>query len=824
MPILARPDAVDAGRAENLALFDHAPGNGDGWRCMFDASAKQHHWFRTNAELGAAVARAGDRQGIYFATALFRERGSRKAENVVSRRAFCLDIDAGPDKVTKHGDAVYTDRNTAIRAVVEACKTMELAPAWIVGSGPHGLHVYFVVDRDLSLDEWLPLARDFKRLMKAVGLKADDTVTADAARVLRPLGSLHSSGCRVATLKNLGKVYSVDSFRAAVEAGLQRVAASGNVIPFNAPACAVGGLSMSATNASVVPQPGDEANEHTMLELRGALQHLAAAGHGASYPDWTGIGQALAALKGSHWEPQARDLFVTYSQACPGYVDDDDVLKKWAELPGQQTHWRAVFKRANDLGWKGLRAPARDETSADEAPVEDARPTDLALATTWAQRHSGLFRFDHPRKAWLAYLRGAWLVSSKEQQVESFKIMARELRRDAAAALAQAGTNEAEVAKAKRLMAAADRAQSANGTRAALSLAQSSPGIACTSDEFDRDPDLFNAANGVIHLPTGDLRPHGPELLLHRQSPVEFTAGATCPQFMAFMDQVSCHDSEWIDYMQRFLGHCLSGHVGEEKAQFWLGTGANGKSVLANLVRYIQGTYATSAPANFLMQSRREAGSATPELAMLPGIRVLMVNEVESGSRLSAQTLKTAVSTEHIAARHLYGAPFSFKPTSKVVIRGNHRPIITDDDEGIWRRFDLVPFDLNLTPQERDHGMEDRLRAEAPGILGWMVRGFAKWRQRGLVPCKRVASASLAYRRESDLLGQWLTDACDLGPALSSPQRAAFISYRQWCDDQGLRPMSKRSFTTGLRERGIGEGRESSGTRAHLYSGIQLRI
>ena len=356
-----------------------------------------------------------------------------------------------------------------------------------------------------------------------------------------------------------------------------------------------------------------------------------------------------------------------------------------------------------------------------------------------------------------------------------------------------------------------------------LSLAKSDPRVAVTFTEFDTDPDLFNVANGVIHLPSGELRPHDPALRLHRQSPVPYDPAAECPAFLEFMLQIARDDTELVDYLQRFLGYALSGYVTEEKVQFWLGNGANGKSVLANVCRYLFGTYAASAPSAFLMQSRRDAGGATPELAMLPGVRLLMANEVEAGSRLSAQTLKVAVSTEHIAARPLYGNVFSFRPTHKLIVRGNHRPIIPDDDEGIWRRIDLVPFELNLQPDQRDQSLEGRLLAEAPGILRWMVEGFAKWRRDGLRQPRRVRDASLAYRKDSDVLGQWLDDVCDAGQAYEVPQAAAYGAFRLWCHDQGLRQVSKKSFTRGLRERGVGERRESTGQRKELYTGIRFK-
>jgi putative DNA primase/helicase len=215
-------------------------------------------------------------------------------------------------------------------------------------------------------------------------------------------------------------------------------------------------------------------------------------------------------------------------------------------------------------------------------------------------------------------------------------------------------------------------------------------------------------------------------------------------------------------------------------------------------------------------------------MANLAGMRSVLANEVEAGASMSGQTVKVAVSTEAITARHLYGAPFTFKPTHKLFIRGNHRPRINDNDEGIWRRIHLIPFDLNLPVEQRDQWLEGRLLNEAPGILAWMVRGYQKWRREGLRPARRVLDASLAYRRESDLLAQWVEDHCEKGQdksgMFSAVQLTAYANYRCWCHEQGLRQFSKKSFTRGLIEQGFKEGRQGSGQRLTTYIGFRLLV
>jgi len=506
------------------------------------------------------------------------------------------------------------------------------------------------------------------------------------------------------------------------------------------------------------------------------------------------------------------DVAREWSMRDPDKFSEDGFSAVWHsdKAPAGGVTVASLYAWAKGNGWVD---------AARSASEDEARPTDLALANLFVKTEGGGIRFDHAAKVWLQDDGQRWAKCSRGEEVERFKRFAGSLMQAAGKALAA----EPESPKVKRLQACATRAQSANGIQAGLSLAQSDPAVAVTSEQFDRAPDLFNTASGVVHLPSGQLRPHDPALLLQRRSPVRYEPGAECPQFDAFMAQVSCGDPDWVDYMQRQLGYVLSGYVREEKMFFWFGDGRNGKSVLANVIRHIAGDYSAVAPAAMFMRSRRDGGSATPELAMLPGVRLLLANETESGARLSAQTFKVAVSTERIAARSLYGSPFSFAPTHKVVMRGNHLPIITEGDEGTWRRIDLVPFDLKLAPEECDPHLEAKLLTEERGILRWMVEGCVKWHSDGLKPPRRVRDAGLKYRKNSDVIAQWVDDFCDVGVQFEVAKTFAYTSFRQWCVGEGLRPLSKKALTQMLAERGVEGGRESVGARLDVYQGIRLK-
>jgi len=593
----------------------------------------------------------------------------------------------------------------------------------------------------------------------------------------------------------------------------QKASKVGNVIPFNTASLPKRSIA-TAINSDVLTRYSETPDPE---RARSALIAIASP---TDYDDWTRLVWAHQAAGGAIEDIIAHSL--------PGSEGDIARIREGfdPDRPGAVGPG-TLYKMALAAGWqdptrKGVTFIEGASTTQNPA-IDDDHPTDIWLAQKFAERFSDKFKFDHGWKVWRTWRSGSWGPCTRGEQVEAAKQLAGLI-------LIKAGQlyqQDPHSGKTKRLLACAQRAQSSSGIEAALKLAQSDPLVAVGAEDFDKSPELFNAANGVIHLPTGELRPHDPTLMLFRQSPVEYDPAAACPLFEGFMREISCDDPDWVNYVQRALGYAMSGYVTEEKVFFWLGIGANGKSVLGNLQGRVMGTYGGVAPAAFLMYRRGgDANGPTPDIANLAGKRMVAANEVEAGSNVSGQTLKTTTSTEPITARGLHSAPFTFHPTHKLFVRGNHKPIINDNDEGIWRRIDLIPFDLNLPPEQRDQGLETRLLEELPGIMAWMVRGYAKWQQNGLRPARRVRDASLAYRRESDLLAQWVEDNCEVGHDSKGPfsaiQARAYANYRCWCQEQGLRQFAKKSFTRGLMEQGFKPGRMSSGQREMTYIGFRL--
>jgi P4 family phage/plasmid primase-like protien len=339
------------------------------------------------------------------------------------------------------------------------------------------------------------------------------------------------------------------------------------------------------------------------------------------------------------------------------------------------------------------------------------------------------------------------------------------------------------------------------------------------------DADLFKVgfdqARQVIDLKTGLARPALQSDLITKSLNVsELGDASQAIRWQAFLNQIFDDDAELVDWLKRWCGYSLTGATSEQIFIFCFGAGANGKSVFGDILRYILLDYARAIASETLTDSKRDAGSATPDLAELVGARMAICAETEDGQALAESLVKGLVSGDAMTVRKLRCDPFQFLPQFKLTLLGNHKPIIKGNDYGIWRRVRLVPFKRIFKPEERDAGLADKLKAEAPHILAWMVDGCLDWQKRGLSDTpKTILEATGSYQEEQDLIGAWLSECCELSPHNEATGTDIYVSYKAHCIDNGLRPYSNIALGRKLSERGFYSKRSNNITR---WSGLSV--
>ena len=235
--------------------------------------------------------------------------------------------------------------------------------------------------------------------------------------------------------------------------------------------------------------------------------------------------------------------------------------------------------------------------------------------------------------------------------------------------------------------------------------------------------------DAIMDLKTGRHRASSPGDYCTKQTTV--SAGGECPLWDAFLKRVTNDDAELAAFLQRICGYCLTGSTKEHALFFLHGTGANGKSVFIDTVAGILGDYHRTAPIETFTASPTDRHPT--DIASLRGARLVTAVETEEGRRWDESKIKALTGGDMIAARFMRQDFFEYRPQFKLVIAGNHKPGLRSVDEAIRRRFHLIPFNVTIPEGERDLELAEKLRAEWPGILAWMIEGCLDWQRQG--PC-----------------------------------------------------------------------------------------
>ena len=438
------------------------------------------------------------------------------------------------------------------------------------------------------------------------------------------------------------------------------------------------------------------------------------------------------------------------------------------------------------------------------ADADDPPPSvsEIALAQKFVERHGDDFRYVARWGRWLSWTGVHWTFDDTLHVFD----LAREICAEAAAEIGDEKKSEARRISTAQTVAAVER------------LAKANRKIAATVDHWDTDQWLLNTPGGTVDLRTGSLRDHRREDYITKTTST--TPNGDCPHWMAVLDRTFRGDTELIAFVQRFLGYALTGSTTEHALAVGIGVGANGKSTIINTARGILGDFAQVASGDTFTVT---GGDRHPtELAMLRGARLVVASETEEGRRWAEARIKALTGGDPITARFMRQDFFEFVPSFKLLIVSNHKPHLRNVDEAMRRRINIIPFEVVIPPAERDPNLAEKLRAEWPGILRWMLDGCLEWQHTGLAPPAAVRIATEEYLEAEDAFGLWLAECVEARPDRYETTAELFASWRSFADRTGEHAGSQKRFSEIMQTRGFRPKRQG-GTGRQGFAGVLLR-
>lgn len=424
--------------------------------------------------------------------------------------------------------------------------------------------------------------------------------------------------------------------------------------------------------------------------------------------------------------------------------------------------------------------------------------TDTGNGERFATAYGDVVRWVERWRAWMVWDGQRWVKGNEEMEVQR---LAKEVVRTIYREAERFDRKEQREMVAKWALASEMKPR----LNAMLECAKTERPVPMRTDTWDASPWLLNVMNGTLDLQTGTLRPHSKDDYLTKLTPIVYTPDAICPTWERFLLRIFEEDLHLCDYVQRAVGYSLTGTTGEQVLHLMHGTGSNGKSTFLEVLAALLGDY--SLQADFTVFLDDKGRGPRDDIARLAGTRMVRSSELGEGKRFNESLVKSVTGGDTIACRFLYSDTFEFRPQFKLWLAANHKPVIRGTDHAIWRRVRLLPFTVTIGEEEKDPLLLDKLRAELPGILAWAVNGCQLWLENGLGAPDQVLAATAAYREESDVIGSFLDECCDISNGQNHPQKARssdlYSAYQKWAKDNGEYELSQTLFGKRLQERGF---------------------
>jgi putative DNA primase/helicase len=339
--------------------------------------------------------------------------------------------------------------------------------------------------------------------------------------------------------------------------------------------------------------------------------------------------------------------------------------------------------------------------------------------------------------------------------------------------------------------------------------------------DFDKDPWVFNCATGTIDLRTGKCVPHDRKDLISKLAPVKYDPAVDCPLWKKCLTDWMLGDEQKVGYLQRQAGYTLTGCTNEEVMPIFWGAGRNGKTKCYVTIYNVLGDGEYAKAANFDSFVVKKGDEGMPnDIAGWCGMRLIVAAEGEHSKRLAEAKLKLCIGRDPVVGEFKYQEEFTYVPTYKVWLVTNPKPRIVGTTEAIWDKIHFVAWNRYYRPEERDTELQEKLNAEASGILNWMIEGCLQWQKKGLALPASMREDTEAYRREQDVVGRFIDEEGVVGEEYTSPKNLTYQCFKEWAEDAGEHyTMTQVEFNEKMLSK-FAEGRSKSG---RFWRGFKLK-
>lgn len=304
-----------------------------------------------------------------------------------------------------------------------------------------------------------------------------------------------------------------------------------------------------------------------------------------------------------------------------------------------------------------------------------------------------------------------------------------------------------------------------------------------SKSQLDCMREYVNLQNGMYSLKAGSLEKHHPNFLSTIQIPIKYDGEADCPTFKQFIKDITCNDKELKNVLQELMGYLLSPEIRCEKAFYFFGRGANGKSVLARIIAILVGEQnVSSIPLSHFSSDFGLEGIIGKTVNIAPE------NEMR-GSQLNTEAFKAIVSGDGMNINLKYRPSITnYKSKCRLVFLGNELPDTTDLTNGYFRRMCIIPFKRTFSESEQNRDLLMELTEELPGIFNWAIEGLKRLRENNYVFSRSslIKEELRKYRLSQNPVLNFFESIVVYDASSKLKRSELYNHFKLWCEQNGI--------------------------------------
>lgn len=308
--------------------------------------------------------------------------------------------------------------------------------------------------------------------------------------------------------------------------------------------------------------------------------------------------------------------------------------------------------------------------------------------------------------------------------------------------------------------------------------------------EGPKPGELVAVANGLLHLPSGELLPLDSALFTLNALDYPFDPSAPAPErWLRFLD--ASYEPDCIPVIQEWFGNGLTDDTSQQKILTIIGPPRSGKGTTVRVFARVIG------PAN-VCSPRLSALGENFGLAPLIGKRSAILSDMRMGKGTDVAAVAEAMlrvsGEDDVNIPRKHRDDWQGRLPTRFLILSNEPPSITDPSGALASRFIVLQMNTSFLGRENPH-LTDELLSELPGILNWAIQGWRRLtaQRRYSVP---ASSAELVdhVRRVSSPMESFIADECEFAHDAMESKAALHEQYREWCIREGVVALSRELF------------------------------